>query len=47
MKGTAMKIEIEKDFPQYFRPAYPEEFELFHHFEGGRKIFCVYGENLL
>ena len=33
MKGTAMKIEIEKDFPQYFRPAYPEEFELFHHFE--------------
>ena len=33
MKGTAMKIEIEKDFPQYFKPAYPEEFELFHHFE--------------
>ena len=28
-----MKIEIEKDFPQYFRPAYPEEFELFSHFE--------------
>ena len=23
MKGTAMKIEIEKDFPKYFKPAYP------------------------
>ena len=33
MKGAAMKIEIEKDFPQYFKPAYPEEFELFSHFE--------------
>ena len=22
VKGTAMKIEIEKDFPQYFKPAY-------------------------
>lgn len=28
-----MKIEIEKDFPQYFKPMYPEEFELFSHFE--------------
>ena len=28
-----MKIEIEKDFPQYFKPAYPEEFEMFSHFE--------------
>ena len=28
-----MKIEIEKNFPQYFKPAYPEEFELFSHFE--------------
>ena len=28
-----MKIEIEKDFPQYFKPAYPEEFDLFSHFE--------------
>ena len=28
-----MKIEIEKDFPQHFKPAYPEEFELFSHFE--------------
>ena len=28
-----MRIEIEKDFPQYFKPAYPEEFELFSHFE--------------
>ena len=28
-----MKIEIKKDFPQYFKPAYPEEFELFSHFE--------------
>ena len=28
-----MKIEIGSDFPQYFQPAYPEEFELFHHFE--------------
>ena len=31
--GVAMKIEIGKDFPQYFKPAYPEEFELFSHFE--------------
>ena len=28
-----MKIEIGADFPQYFKPSYPEEFELFHHFE--------------
>lgn len=28
-----MKIQIRKDFPAYFQPAYPEEFELFHHFE--------------
>ena len=28
-----MKIEIGKDFPQHFKPAYPEEFELFSHFE--------------
>ena len=28
-----MKIEIGKEFPQYFKPSYPEEFELFHHFE--------------
>lgn len=28
-----MKIEIGKDFPQYFIPSYPEEFELFSHFE--------------
>ena len=28
-----MKIEIGKDFPTYFKPAYPEEFELFSHFE--------------
>ena len=28
-----MKIEIGEDFPQYFRPSYPEEFELFSHFE--------------
>lgn len=27
-----MKIEIGADFPQYFKPSYPEEFELFHHF---------------
>ena len=31
--GTVMKIEIGKDFPQYFKPSYPEEFELFSHFE--------------
>ncbi len=37
MKGTAMKIEIEKDFPQYFKPAHPEEFELFSHFEVTRE----------
>ena len=28
-----MKIEIGKDFPQYFKSAYPEEFDLFSHFE--------------
>ena len=28
-----MKIEIDRDFPQYFRPSYPEEFELFSHLE--------------
>lgn len=28
-----MKIEIGKNFPKYFKPAYPEEFELFSHFE--------------
>lgn len=33
MGGGVMKIEIEKDFPQYFKPMYPEEFELFSHFE--------------
>ena len=30
---AATKIEIGKNFPQYFKPAYPEEFELFSHFE--------------
>lgn len=28
-----MKIEIGKEFPQYFKRLYPEEFELFSHFE--------------
>ena len=28
-----MKIEIGKAFPHYFKPSYPEEFELFSHFE--------------
>lgn len=28
-----MKIEISKDFPDYFKSSYPEEFELFSHFE--------------
>ena len=28
-----MKIEIDKDFPDYFKASYPEEFELFSHFE--------------
>ena len=28
-----MKIEIGQELPSYFRPAYPEEFELFSHFE--------------
>ena len=28
-----MKIEIGKEFPRYFKPLYPEEFNLFHHFE--------------
>ena len=41
-----MKIEIGKDFPQYFKPSYPEEFELFSHFEVTAGIptvlFCDY-----
>lgn len=28
-----MKIEIGKSFPEYFKALYPEEFELFSHFE--------------
>ncbi len=28
-----MKIEIGKTFPDHFKPSYPEEFELFSHFE--------------
>ena len=28
-----MKIEIGKEFTEYFKPLYPEEFELFSHFE--------------
>ena len=33
-KGNeAMKIEIGENLPAYFKPAYPEEFELFSHFE--------------
>ena len=38
-----MKIEIGKDFPQYFKPAYPEEFDLFSHFEvtAGIPLFCL------
>ena len=28
-----MKIEIGENLPAYFKPAYPEEFELFSHFE--------------
>lgn len=28
-----MKIEISNEFPAYFREAYPQEFELFSHFE--------------
>ena len=28
-----MKIEIGKEFPQYFKALYPEEFGLFSHFE--------------
>jgi len=28
-----VKIEIGKAFPQYYKPSYPEEFELFSHFE--------------
>lgn len=33
-----MKIEIGADFPQYFQAAYPEEFELFSHFETAAAI---------
>lgn len=28
-----MKIEVGGAFPAYFQPAYPEEFQLFSHFE--------------
>ena len=28
-----MKIEIEKEFPKYFKSSYPEKFEIFSHFE--------------
>ncbi len=28
-----MKLEIGKEFPQYFKPLYPEEFEICSHFE--------------
>lgn len=31
--GVSMKIEIGKEFPHYFKSLYPEEFELFSHFE--------------
>ena len=37
-----MKIEIGKDFPQYFKPSYPEEFELFSHFETTAGIPTVF-----
>ena len=39
----SMKIEIGKDFPQYFKPLYPEEFELFSHFEvtAGIPTLCL------
>lgn len=33
-----MKIEIGKDFPPHFQPAYPEEFELFSHLETASAI---------
>ncbi len=36
-----MKIEIGADFPQYFQAAYPEEFELFSHFETAAAIPSV------
>lgn len=36
-----MKIHIGKEFPAYFRPAYPEEFELFSHFETATAIPSV------
>lgn len=31
--GVMMKIAIGKAFPKYFDALYPEEFELFSHFE--------------
>ena len=33
-----MKIEIKKEFPKYFKSSYPEEFELFSHFETASAI---------
>ncbi|HIS94153.1 MAG TPA: flavin reductase [Candidatus Ventricola gallistercoris] len=36
-----MKIEIGRDFPSHFKPAYPEEFELFSHLETAAAIPSV------
>lgn len=36
-----MKIEMGTDFPAYFEAAYPEEFDLFSHFEVGAGIPSV------
>ena len=44
--GVGMKIEIGKDFPQYFKPLYPEEFDLFSHFEVTAGIPTVCHNNL-
>ena len=33
-----MKIQIGEAFPDYFQPAYPEEFQLFSHFETAAAI---------
>ena len=44
-----MKIEIGTAFPQYFKSAYPEEFDLFSHLETTSAIpsvlFAILAEN--
>ena len=44
-----MKIEIGKEFPGYFKSLYPEEFQLFSHFETtvGMRLFSIRESSVL